>query len=278
VLDFEHPETLFALKCSGFWKERNPRIRSFQSPVERGDYILSQWKSFAAFLSRLGGDFERTRYAFRRYVFGLALREYLSVPEEDREGSEAALEFRLGRCRKFCGDYDAAIMHLQAAATVNPASASILAEYADTRALAGELRASKALFREAFYLDPEEIDLAFLESEMITRLAARIREDSIEEPLISEWIPVFGAIFGVFSVKRELRQMEVSRLRQSISDLEMRLRDSPAEAARMKPRLLNRYFWLMDHYTMQHETKSKSDEVLLKIRLLDPAIHTLYTA
>lgn len=278
LLDYEHEETLFALKCAGYWKERSSRLRSIQGPMERGDYILAQWKGFSGFIARLGTDFEPARYAFRRYIFGLALREYLAVPDEDREHASFDFEFRLGRCRKFSGDYDTATQHLETAARSKRDSAPILAELADAYSLKGEMRLSKALFREAFFLNPETIDLTFLESETITRLVAKVLEQNIDNSLVAEWIPVYGTIHGIFSVKRELKQSEASKLRQSVMELEHRMRDIPSEAARLTPRLLNKYFWLLDHFAMSGEPRARSDEVLLKIRLLDPAIHKLYTA
>ncbi len=278
VLDFEYPETLFALKCANFWTDRMDRITALPAPFERGEYILSQWKGFTSFLAKLSGDFEPARYAFRRFVFGLALREYLAVPEEDRASCEADLEFRLGRCRKCCGDYDAAIRHLETAARARREDSGTLAELADAYALSGEMRSSKALFREAFYLDPSGIDLAFLESEMITRLAARVAAIPYEGAEIAQWIPVYGTLYGVFTVRRELRQVEVGKLKQSISELERDIKDNPKEAPLLKPRLINRYFWLVDHYEAIGEAHSRIDEILLKVRLLDQSVYTLYIA
>ncbi len=278
ALDFEYPETLFSLKCASFWTDRSDRIAAIRAPFERGEYILAQWTGFTSFLAKLAGDFEPARYAFRRFVFGMALREYLAVPEADREKCEADLEFRLGRCRKCCGDYDAAIRHLETAARARREDADTLAELADAYALSGEMRSSKALFREAFYLDPSAIDMSFLESEMIGRLAARVAALPMEAPLIAEWIPVYGTLYGVFTVKRELRQVEVGRLKQSISELERDYKDNPHEASPLRPRLINRYFWLVDHYESIGEAHSRIDEILLKIRLLDQSVYALYTA
>jgi hypothetical protein len=44
------------------------------------------------------------------------------------------------------------------------------------------------------------------------------------------------------------------------------------------PRLINRYFWLVDHYMNRKEDKSKTDELLLKIKLLDPIVYKQYIA
>ena len=59
-----------------------------------------------------------------------------------------------------------------------PEKASILAEMADCYALCGEEKTSKVLFREAFFINPETIDLDFLESELIECLVKKTKEKS----------------------------------------------------------------------------------------------------
>jgi hypothetical protein len=45
----------------------------------------------------------------------------------------------------------------------------------------------------------------------------------------------------------------------------------------VRPRLLTRYFWLIDHYLMVGEPRRRIDEVLERIRELDPQVHAEYT-
>jgi hypothetical protein len=44
----------------------------------------------------------------------------------------------------------------------------------------------------------------------------------------------------------------------------------------MKPRLLNRYFWLIEHYENTGENQKIIEETLLKIRILDKGIYEWY--
>jgi len=43
------------------------------------------------------------------------------------------------------------------------------------------------------------------------------------------------------------------------------------------PRLINHYFWLIDHYLASGEERQKIEEVLERIKALDPAIYKEYT-
>jgi hypothetical protein len=91
-------------------------------------------------------------------------------------------------------------------------------------------------------------------------------------------MPVYGALLGVFGVKRELKAVEVGKLRQSIYQLENEVKEGGDDKSTLIPRLINRYFWLIDHYIAVKEDRARIDEVLLKVRLLDQSIYKQYTA
>jgi hypothetical protein len=82
----------------------------------------------------------------------------------------------------------------------------------------------------------------------------------------------------VFSVKREMKPLEYGKLRQAIYHIERELRTSGAGRALLVPRLINRYFWLIDHYIAAGEARERIEEVLSKIRDLDPRVHAEYTS
>ncbi|HSV56175.1 MAG TPA: hypothetical protein VLH39_03595 [Magnetospirillaceae bacterium] len=276
--DFDSAEVLFALACAAWWKERLARLPGGTSAFERGEHALSQWKSFIAFQNRTPGDFEAARYAFKQFAFGIALRDFHAVSAEDAETWEPELTLRIGRCLKGTGDFAGALERLEAASRTRKDAPEILAELADVYALVNESRASKALFREAFFLNPQRIEIAFLESPAIVRLVEHLRGMGLHSPELEEWIPVHGSLLGIFTVKRELKPMEAGRLRQSIYELENEVKENAGRRGLLAPRLINRYFWLIDHYINAKEDRARIDEVLLKIRLMDPAVHRQYVA
>jgi hypothetical protein len=60
----------------------------------------------------------------------------------------------------------------------------------------------------------------------------------------------------VFSVKREMKPLEFGKLKQSIFLLEREIESEP-RARGLVPRLINRYFWLIDHYMAAGESREK---------------------
>ncbi len=277
-LDFDDAAVMYALKSAGFWADRAARAADLSSPFDRGEFILGQWKPFAAYESRLEGRNDDGAYAFRQYAFGSALECFLAVRDDGPDRREADMSLRIGRCRKGKGEYEAAIASLEEALKARREDPEIMSELADAYAMVNEIRTAKALFREAFYLDPLRVDLDGMESFLLRSVVERVRGMGYAGRELAEWIPVHAALLGVFNVKRELRPVESGKLRQAIYQLENEMKEPDAERGVLVPRLLNCYFWLVDHLVAAREARSKIDEVLLKIRILDPQIHKQYAS
>jgi tetratricopeptide (TPR) repeat protein len=265
------PGAASALRCAAFWRERDGADLAPADPFERGEWYLAQWRLFQAFAERLGDVPERCMFSIKRFAFSRALDGYLAVAGPDG-GDDPDVLLRLGRCCKGLGSYERAIDCLERARRERRDSAEILAELADCYSLVNETRAAKVFFREAFFIDPQAVEVGELESPLVTRMASRLRERGLGGAELAEWIPVYGAIWGVFSVKREMTPLELGKLKQSIFQLEKQ-RDR-----RAAPRLLTRYFWLIDHYLTVGEPRERIDEVLDRIRELDPRVHREYTS
>ncbi len=275
-VDYEHPEVVFALKCVNWWLERGKRLADIRDCYDQGEFVLSQWKAFHAFLDRIGERNDRCLYAVRRYAFSTALQCFRSMLGEAGDHQDPELLLRVGRCYKGVGNYEPALKYLEEAARIKRDDAEALSELADVYALIDEPRAAKALFREAFFAGPQRVDLRSMESDLILLLRDKVASLGYKSPELEEWIPVYGVLLGVFTVKRELRAIELGKLKQSVFSLENEIRDRPAEAPLLVPRLINRYFWLIDHYVNVGEATSRIDETLLKIRVLDPVIYERY--
>ncbi|MDR2403175.1 MAG: hypothetical protein LBD78_04020 [Spirochaetaceae bacterium] len=275
-IDFEHPEVIYALKCVHFWLDRIKRLEGLPEAYDKGEFLLSQWKSYYSFLDRNGDGYESCQYAIRRFVYSTALQCFQNLLGEGINQHDPLLLLQVGRCYKGVGSYDQALKYLEQAVRFKRDDGETLSELADVNALLDEPRAAKALFREAFFVDPQKIDLRAMESELINRLRDRVAGLGYSGPELPEWIPIYGCLFGVFSVKRELKPVELGRLKQSIFSLENEIRSRPDTMPLLIPRLINRYFWLIDHYENVREDPGLIEETMMKIKIIDPAIYDRY--
>ncbi len=275
-LDFENNEVLFALKCAQFWSDKTDKYDFISDKGKAGSYLLDQWKNFVLFLDRSADSYENCLYTLRQYVFAKALSCFSEL--SGRHGKhEAGTFFRIGKCYKGLGDYERALEYLEVSNHQKADDPEILAELADCYAFIGEVKAAKIFFREAFFINPQKIEICMLESLLILRLIVKLKKMGYTSPELEEWIPVYGVVFGVLNVKRELKPLEYGRLKQSIFAMEAEMKEIGEDAGFFhKPRLLNRYFWLIDHLVTTKENHEKIDEVLEKIKKIDPQVYEQY--
>jgi tetratricopeptide (TPR) repeat protein len=275
--NLDNSDVIYALTGVNFWTDKLKKAMNATTAFERGEYLVSQWKPFTLYIEKQGPEREPFLYALKQCVFSLALGFYQTLYREDGTSRDPEIYRKTGLCYKELGDYDRAL-HLLEQAKEGDDSPAILAELADCYALCGETRLSKVLFREAFFQGASEISLHFLESEIVLRLVNQVRALGYTGPELAEWIPVYGVLYSVLNVKRELRALEFGKLKQAIFALENELRDAPPETrAVLVPRLINHYFWLIDHYVNVNDDTARINEVLLKIKLLDTDVYKRYT-
>jgi len=276
-LDFENEEIKHALKCIHWWLEHTRRIDDLKNPFEKGSLFISLLKQYHVFLGQFNRIYDQCQYAVRFFVYSKALVFFEGLLENQANQHDPVLLLLIGRCYKGTGNYEEALKYLEQAVHIRREDAETLAEVADINALLAQTKTAKALFKEAFFLDPSRINILYLESALIHKLRDDVYALGFKDDELREWIPVYGYLWGVFSVKRELKQTEVGRLKQSIFSLEAEYDANPSRRALLKPRLLNHYFWLIDHYEISREDHSLIEESLLKIKVTDPDIYQRYT-
>lgn len=275
--DLGSRDLIYTNRCCTYWIDSNRRLREIENPYERGERLLDEWKNFKAFLASEKYTFEPAFFAVQHGFFTEALKSYTELLEAKDSLQRAESYRKAGICYKKLGDFENARDFLTEANSIIQGRSQILAELADSYSLCGEDKISKVLFREAFFIDSDSIDLEFLDSELIKCLAKKVSDMGYSGKLLQAWIPVYGVLYGIFNVKRELHSQDVIRLKTNIYAMENEYKDPSCSIKDLTPRLLNSYFWLIDHYVLTHEDTSKINEILLKIKILDSSVYEMYT-
>lgn len=274
--DLENKEASFALWCCTFWDRFVGSLKAMDA-FERGEELVTHWKVFLRDIALRDDTTEKAVYATQRGVFSLALASYAAADKQDAQ-QQAETFRKTGLCHKKLGNYADAFSCLTEANRRMPLSAPIIAEMADCYALCGEEKKARVLFREAFFQDAQAVDLDFLDSELICCLIRQVRGKGYTGAALQEWIPVYGTVYGVFSAKRKLKGQEVGILKRNIYAMESERCDPSSDLAVLTPKLINMYFWLIDHYVHTEDNRDKTSEILLKIKMIDRNIYSLYDA
>ncbi|WP_053228125.1 tetratricopeptide repeat protein [Spirochaeta cellobiosiphila] len=274
-ISFDDWELLSALKCVEYWRQRKDKLDNINDSIELAEVRLYEWKGFVSrFVPKLKADQLMATHAIQRWVFNSAIKSYESIIDETSEKTPE-VRLKLGRLYKGIGDYEKAQDYLEDALSKMP-SARVYAELADTYALIGQLKYAKVFFREAFFIGAEKIELEYLESGLIRKLLDTLKEDGYSGRELQEWVPVYGVLHGIFNIKRELKPVELGQLKQSIYSLNAMMQDNKEESKYIIPKLINRYFWLIDHYIGKKEDRSRINEMLKNIKHLDARIYQKY--
>jgi len=275
-LDYENLEVKTALRACGYWKQRQQNLETIYDDGSRGDYLYRQWKHY---VSKYQTGFEHPldmgSDCIKKWVHGKALGYYR---KQALETSDIEAFLQAGRCQKTLGNYEECITTLRGAVGLSGGNNSrLLAELADAYALIGESQSAKVLMREALFLDASVIELDEIISPLFRRLIDRLGRGIESESLnFSEWLPVYGAIWGVLDVKRELSAVEYGRLKQSIYALKSEIAISNEKKLSLAPKLINHLLRLIDHYQISGANREAIDEVLMNIKLLSPVIYRNY--
>ena len=91
-----------------------------------------------------------------------------------------------------------------------------------------------------------------------------------------EWIPVYGQLYGIFNVKRDLTQPEVAHLNRKIYAVETEMKNPSCQSEILTPRLINMYFWMIDFYVSVGKKDKEKNELLVRMKILDKEIYELY--
>ena len=275
ALDFENPEVSSALRACGFWDQRQQSLETLEGDGNRGDYLRRQWNHYQnSYRTRFSHPLDEGTARLKRWVFNKALSCYLKQAS-DFSDSEAYLQ--AGRCRKALGRYEESITTLEEAVRVSADNeARLLAELADTYALIGESRPAKVLMREALFINATAVELNEIQSPLFRRLIERMEKTiSPDDSGFTEWLAVYGTIWGVLDVTRELSPVEYGKLKQKIYALKNEIADGDSHR-RLTPKLINHYFRLIDHYRSTGAGRTTIEEILMEIKLLSPAIYRIY--
>jgi len=273
--ELDNQDVNFTMWCCSYWSDIIQELPSLDL-FEQSESLFFKWKQFIQALQKRPYRSEEALYAVQKGIFTLALDSCRKITNVKDDGQKSELNLKMGMCCKKLGKYEEALEYLSEANQLFPFSPDILSEMADCYALCGEDKNAKVLFREAFFIDAQKIDLSFLDSELICSLIRAVQEKGYRGQALQEWIPVYGVLYGVFNVKRELRSTEIGKLNQEIYAMENELRDPSSNSAVLTPKLINMYFWLIDYYVRSADGSTKINEKLLRIKILDRNIYDLY--
>lgn len=267
----EYPGLTEGFRTARFWENRQGEIQNTKEGRETADFFMQEWASFEKYCYDKN-LFQSSAYkAVQNYVFFTASEHYkIAFRNEENPTDNFNLLLNLSECFIGLEEYNHAAETLEYCRSAYKSNTKLTTLLAEAYFHTGEIPKSLMLFREAFFINPQEIDFKYIKAEPILNLKQTAIENiSIDQDPV-EWIPVFGYLTDTFYVKHQLSNQAVDTITKDIYNLEksyQMMSDDRLQNTNIIPRLINKYLWMYDYFTFQkYDFEAVSD---IRSRLIE---------
>ncbi len=270
-----YPGVSDGIKVTKFWIGKKNKLKRYMNAYDKGKLLLKEWKDFERYMYKNNVKHGRSTASVQKYIFSDIIESFTKTYNEG-VAPDTGILTQIGDCFKKLGNYEKAIDIYEYARGFNKEDPSLLAKLGDCYFSIDETSKAKVLFREAFFLDPGQIELDSIESPFIHMIYKKTIQE-IKNPEISiYWLPVIAEINSAFNVKREPKKGELDRLRKEIEKLENEFFTNRKKRIYIEPKLLNHYFWLIDTLKILGGSKKEIENSLQRINEINSKIFQLY--
>jgi len=279
-IDPDYPGLIEAYRAARFWKNRIDSINRMEEGKKTGDFLMEEWAEFDEYAGTKNMKESMSYKSAMKYVFFMASEYYKkSFMENENTSEKFGLLLNLGDCFLKLGEYRKAIDTLEYARNSYNASARLLAILGESYYHTDDIPKSLLYFREAFFVDPSEIDLSMIKAKPVHDLAAMASAALKGPGDVREWVPVYGFLNDIFYVRRNINRNTLEKIENDIYSLEVnykKLSGDDLQKSNVKPRLINRYLWLLDYYELQNYSFENLTEIRDRLMALDKELFSNY--
>jgi tetratricopeptide (TPR) repeat protein len=263
------------IRISKFWNGKKQKLKKYLTAYDKGKHLLREWREFEKFMARNHVKHGRSTAAIQKYIFSDIIESFAKAYNEGI-APDTGILIQIGDLFKRLGNYEKAIDVYEYARGFNIEDSSLLAKLGDCYFSVDETSKAKVLFREAFFIDPGQIELDQIESPFIHMLYKKTLA-TIENPEVAVyWVPIVAELQSAFNVKREPKKGELEELRKKIKKLEEEYNSNKKKRMYIEPKLINHYFWLIDTLKIISGSKKEIEQSLQKIDKINPDVFAQY--
>ncbi|HOO70234.1 MAG TPA: hypothetical protein PK926_00620 [Spirochaetota bacterium] len=272
-VDPDYPGLIEAYRTARFWHNREKELNNLDDGKATADFLMNQWKEFEEYSASREMVSSSAHKAAMQYVFFKASEHYkISFRKQENTTGDFELLLNLGDCFLRLEEYNNAIETLEYARNSFKSSARLLAILGEAYFHMNDIPRSLLYFREAFFIDPSEVDLNLVKAQPIKETIEIIRREKSDYKDIREWIPVYAFICDVFYIKGKLYKSQVESIEREIYNLEInyqKLNAEQVEDTNIMPRLINKYLWMLDYYEFQNYNYDHLSQIRDRLITLD---------
>ncbi len=271
----DHLNAQCGYRIANFWFNRLDILHKKAKDEKYIEQLMNQWEVFEDYTDKYDLQTSEVYPGILRFMHRQvsSILPFLTSEQRSLENQHGILT-KIGEIFLQEKDWDYAIQALEAARTLRKDDALILAYLGEAYYQADNNHRAMVMLREAFFINPERIPLHLLNNTPTQKILAEMKESGIKNQDLAEWLPVFGALLGVFTVKRSLSNSQLQDLNRNTMNLEEAYRNN-SDHSKILPRLLNHYLWLLDYFFIQDKNNMAISEIVSRVKSLDERVYEL---
>ncbi len=276
----DFPGVAEAYRTAKFWLNRTDEIDNLARGKQTADFLMREWEDFKEYSGNNNMIETRAYVSVMKYIFFNASEHYkIAFKEQESTADNFDLLLNLGMCFLILKEYKASIDTLEYARSSNRNDAKLNSLLGEAYFHTNEISRSLLFFKEAFFIDPSDIDLDPLKSKPIQDLIKITKNKKTGCNDIREFMPIFGFTEDIFYTRRNINTEQMEAIKREIYTLEKNLHLLPGEKAgesNIIPRLINKYIWMLDYFRFQKYDYENIAEIKNRLVQLDKDIFEEY--
>lgn len=276
----DYPGLIEGYRTAKFWNNRKDEIDNSIQGKKKADYLMRQWDEFNKYATEKNMTDTAAFRAARKYVFQNASMHYkIAFQRQESTADNFDLLLNLGVCFLTTGEYSNTIETLEYARSSYKSNAKLLSILGEAYYQINEIPRSLLYFREAFLINPSEIDLDLLKTKPILGLIESVNRKKPGCSDVREWIPILGFIEDIFYVKRPLNSQQIESIKREIYNMEKSFQTMNREKiseTNIVPRLINKYLWMLDYFEQQNYDFESVTDIRKRLIKLDKELFEDY--
>ncbi len=276
----DYPGLIESYRCARFWHNREKYIKEKAEGKDAAEFLIREWKSFEDYAAEKGMLSSSAYRAAMRHTFITAADHFRTAFNKQQDTAQSfSYLLNLGECFLRLEEYNLAVESMEYARSSSKTSAKMYSILGEAYFHLGDIPRSLLCFREAFFLNPADIDMTLLKAKPILDLIGIIQNERGESRDEVEWIPVYAFLNDVFYVRKNLSAHQIDTIQNDIYNLEVhyqRMSDTQLEKSSILPRLINKYLWLLDYYEFQNYNFDRISQIRERLIAIDPGLFKDY--
>jgi tetratricopeptide (TPR) repeat protein len=279
-IDPDYPGLTDSYRTAKFWANRSNELNEMGKGKQTADFLMREWQDFKEYAEK-NDLVNSTAYisAMKNIFFNASEHYKIAFKEQESTADNFELLLNLGMCFLILEEYKASIETLEYARSSNKNNAQLNALLGEAYFNMNEISRSLLFFKEAFFINPSEIDLTPLKSKPIKDLLKISTERKPGCKDIREWLPVFGFIEDIFYSRRNINSEQIETIKREIYSLEKNFQTLSKERIKESniiPRLINKYIWMLDYFRFQNYNYESISDIKNRLIQLDGEIFEDY--